>query len=395
MTQEAIVRAAERVVSELQADGHHTCLGYAGVSTAYHSDEDSTAHWISRFLEGYFLPVDTGAAQASVISTSNVALFAALQGFASQQPGLGKNEYAEIPLTDEVALVHTKATKVTPEEDVYLLLFRRKRTVVLATSGNLEVRREEGMQTVRALAKWLLVERGWIPMHSACVARDGRAICIAGEKASGKTSTLLNLLARDGCDLLAIDKFLIRDAGPNLEVCGLPGKAGIRVGSAIVQPQVLAWLSGAAESFFPRLSPEDVEHIASTNTPEQLRQRTEKIHLLPTELAGLFGASITPAAPLGVLLVPVFDLALHSPRLVPCEPERAMRTLAASYAGLLSKGEGFLLNFFDLSDAILKERLATLLASRAQQVEAYELHQNHRTNEEAATLVASVLTSAA
>jgi hypothetical protein len=72
-----------------------------------------------------------------------------------------------------------------------------------------------------------------------------------------------------------------------------------------------------------------------------------------------------------------------------------MRTLAASYAGLLSKGEGFLLNFFDLSDAILKERLATLLASRAPQVEAYELHQNHRTNEEAAALVASVLTSAA
>jgi hypothetical protein len=392
---QAIVRAAERVIGELEAGGHRTCLAHAGVSTAYHSDEDSTGRWITRFLEGYFTPSDAGTADASVYSTGDAALFAALQGLATRQSGLGKNEYAEIPFPGPVAVVHTRATKVTPEEDVYLLLLKEERTIVLATSGNLEVRREEGMQTVRALAKWLLLERGWIPMHSACVARDGRAICIAGEKSSGKTSTLLNLLARDGCDLLAIDKFLVRGSGSDLEVCGLPGKAGIRVGSAIVHPQVLAWLSGTAESFFPHLSAADVRQIAATNTPEQLRQRTEKIHLLPTELAGLFGAGITPAAPLEILLSPVFDLGLHAPRLVPVEPEQAIRTLTACYAGLLSKGEGFLLNFFDLDDALLRERLATLLPTRAPGVEAYELHQNHRTNEEAAALVAAALTSAA
>lgn len=395
MDPQAITRAAERVIGDLQEGGHRTCLAFGGVSTAYHSDEDSTAGWITRFLEGYFTPTTTGTADASVYSTADAALYAALQGLAPRGPELGRNDYADIPVTEDVTVVHTRATKVTPEEDVYLVLFRRQRGVVLATSGNLEVRREEGMQTLRALAKWLLLERGWVPMHSACVARDGRAICIAGEKASGKTSTLLNLLARDGCELVAIDKFLVRGAGAHLEVRGLPGKAGIRVGSAIVQPQVLSWLSGTAESFFPHLGADDVQRIAATNTPEQLRQRSEKVHLLPTELAGLFGTSITPAAPLQVLLTPVFDLGLHSPRLVPVEPEQALRTLTASYAGLLTKGEGFLLHFFDLSDDLLRERLATLLPSRAPRLEAYELHQNHRTNEEAATLVAAALTSAA
>jgi hypothetical protein len=393
MAQDAVESAAADVVGHIQAQGHHLRLDYAGVSTAYHSDEGTSAAWIEQFLKGYFRTSDTGEADAAVYSTADAALFASLQSLASQQPTLGKNDYVEIPLTDAVALIHTKATKVTPEEDVYRLLFTRQRRIVLVTSGNPEVRREEGMQTLRALGKWLLLEKGWIPMHSACVAKGGRAICVAGEKASGKTSTLLNLLARGGCDLLAIDKFLIRESGSHLEVCGLPGKSGIRVGSAVVHPQVLDWLARARSPFFPHISAEEVQHIAATNTPEGLRNRSEKIHLLPAELAEMFGTQITPTAPLGLLLVPVFDLGVEEPRLVSVDPEPAIMMLAECYAGLLSKGEGFLLHFFDLSDDVLKERLAMLLSRHLPQVGTYELHQNHTTNEQAAALVGNLLSS--
>jgi hypothetical protein len=154
---------------------------------------------------------------------------------------------------------------------------------------------------------------------------------------------------------------LIHDGGSHLEVCGIPGKIGIRVGSAIAQPQVLHWLAEATASFFPNISREGVQHVAATNTPEQLRTRTEKIHMTPAELATLFGGFITPTAPLGLLLIPVFDLDIEETRLVRAEPEQAIRMLMNCYAGLLSKGEGFLLHFFDISDARLEERLATLL----------------------------------
>ena len=388
-----VVAAAEQVAGELQANGHRICLDYAGASVAHHSDDSTTAEWVTRFLEGYFVPSDTSEAQAAIYSTADGALFTSLQTLASLQPAMEKNQYAQRPLTDDVALIHTRATKVTPHEDVYRLLFKRRRRIVLVTSGNLEVRREESMQTLRAFGKWLLIERGWIPMHSACVAKEGRAICIIGEKASGKTSTLLNLLARNACDLVAIDKFLVRDAGSRLEVCGLPGKSGIRIGSAVVHPQVLTWLTSGAAPFFPHISAEDVQHIAATNTPEQLRNRQEKIHMLPTELAELFGTSITPTAPLGFLLIPVFDLGVDDARLVPAAAEQARRMMAECYAGLMSKGEGFLLHFFDLSDAVLKDRLEGLLSRHLHRAGAYELHQNHTTNEQAAQLVANVVTS--
>jgi hypothetical protein len=386
-----VASEAEKVLGHIQAHGSRVRFEYGGVSTAYLSDEGVASQWIAQMCEGYFVPSGAKEADVTIYSTGDPALYASLRGLASQDSAVEKHEYVEIPFTDSVALIGRKAGKPLPREDVYLLLFKKERRIVLVTSGDLEVRREEGMQTLRAAMKWLLVERGWIPLHAACVARDGRAVCVAGQKGSGKTSTLLNLLVRNGCDLLAADKFLVRDAGSHLQVCGLPGKLGVRIGSAIVQPRLLTWLEEAAASFFPRISPETVRHIAATNTPEQLRHRGEKILMLPTELANLFGRSITPTAPLGLLLIPVFDLNIEGARLDALEPEQASEMLLSCYVSILSKGEGFLLHFFDLSDALIKERLAGLLADHLPEVASYAVHQNHMTNEQTAKLVEALL----
>ena len=347
--------------------------------------------WITRFFEGYFLPSKTTEAHATLYSTADAALFTLLQQHAAPGATSGKNQFVDIPLAQDVALIHSRSTKVVPEEDVFRLLFTRQRRILLVTSGNPEVRSEEGMQTLRALCKWLLLERGWIPMHSACVAQGGRALCITGGKASGKTSTLMNLLARNRCDVLAIDKLLIRGAGSGVDICGLPGKIGVRVGTAVVQPQLLSWLRGEQVTFFPHISAEDVERIAETNTPEELRTRPEKIHLLPTELASLFGTSITPTARLELVLIPVFDLGVTTSRLIRANPGEALRILLDCYTGLGSKGEAFLLHFFDLSDADLRERLEALLSQHLVDIPAYGLHQSHTTNEQSSTLIAGRL----
>ena len=391
MTPGEIASRAEQIARDIRARGDLVRFEYAGVSIAYGSDDGATAPWISRFLEGYFVPAGAGDADAAVYSSADPALFASLQELVPWQPAAGKYDSSEIPFTASVALVRKGAGKVRPRDDVFLLLFPATRTIVVVTSGSPEVRREEGMQILRALGKWLLLEQGWIPLHSACAAKNGRTICVTGGKGSGKTSTLLNLLARNGCDLVAVDKFLVREAGSRLEVCGIPGKIGIRVGTAMAQPKVLSWLTDATAPFFPNISPQEVGHIAATNTPEQLRTRDEKIHLTPAEVTALFGGSITPIAPLGLVLIPVFDLSLADSRLVRAEPEEAIGLLMECYVGLLSKGEGFLLHFFDLSDALLEQRLTTLLRTHLPEVAAYSVHQNHRTNERTAELVADLL----
>ena len=92
------------------------------------------------------------------------------------------------------------------------------------------------------------------------------------------------------------------------------------------------------DPFFPHISAEDVQQIAVASTPEELRTRPEKIHLLPMDLAELFEASITPAARLALLLTPVFDPGIEDARLVRATDEHSHRMLMESYAGLHSKG---------------------------------------------------------
>jgi hypothetical protein len=391
MRTDEIASRAEQVTADIRARGAHVGLRYADVVTGYCSDEDPSADWIRQFFEGYLTECDARTADATVYSSGDPALFAALQDLAPGELAAGRRGYEEVPLTGSVTVIRTEADKVTPPEDVFLVLFPRQRAILLVTSGHPEVRREEGMQILRAVSKWLLLDRGWIPMHSACAARYGRTICVTGLKAAGKTSTLLNLLARNGCDLLAVDKFLLRDGGSHLEVRGIPGKIGIRVGSAIVQPRVLDWLGDPGPHFFPHLGLDEVRSIAATRTPAELRTRKEKIHMTPAELSGLFGRSITPSAPLGLVLIPVFDLHAEAARLVAVEPEQVIRLLTTCYVGLLSKGEGYLRHLFPLDDALFQARLATLLGTYLPGVPSWELHQNHRTNEQAAELVAGLL----
>jgi len=389
-----VVSRAELVIGDIRARGHSMCLTYAGVSLAFGCQDAAVGEWIRQFLAGYFTPSGAVVEDVAVYATADPELLAALRSSTSHRPAAGKHEYQEIPVSDSVVLVRKGAETALPDDDVYLLLFREQRRILLVTPDDQEVQREEGMQVLRAAGKWLLLERGWIPMHSACVAKDGRAVGVVGQKASGKTSTLLNLLARNGCDLVAADKFLLREDGRGLEICGLPGKIGVRVGSVVVQPRLLDWLARDEAPFFPHLSPEEVQRIAETNTPDQLRSRKEKILLLPDELAGLFDTSIEPTAPLGLLLIPMFDPDLEESRLVRVGPEQATAMLLTAYVSLFSKAEGFLLAFFDLDDARLERRLAALLDEHLPGVPTYEVHQSHTTNEQTAALVAGVLASA-
>ena len=210
------------------------------------------------------------------------------------------------------------------------------------------------MQILRALSKWLLLEQGWIPLHSACAAKNGRTICVTGGKASGKTSTLLNLLARNGCDLVAVDKFLIRDGG---RAGGLrdprqdrhPRRHGDRAASGADLAH------REATPFFPNISPHDVGTSQRPTRPTAPDPRRED----PPD-PGRTGRAVRCPSP------PPLRSACSCPRLrsVPRRtpgahrPRRGSRLLTEVLRQPPEQGQGFLLHFFDLSDALLQQRLA-------------------------------------
>ena len=392
MTEQTIILECQRAISRLEARSSYTRFDFGEANVGYYCDDTDSAEWMRRFFAGYFVPSTRPSAHAFVYSTCDPTLLALLQTHFPYSLPLSKEEYREIALNPQSLLIHRRTAGTPTPEDVYYYLLKPGRKILIVSSGTPEIRREQGYQTIRALMRMLLIERGWLPFHGACCTKNGQGICIVGNKFAGKTSTLINLLAKNGFHVVSTGRLLLYDAGSHVLARGLPCIAGIRLATLLCHPTLLHWLEKTTDSFFPHISLERVYEIAASTSAEELTRGKEKTRLLTSELAALFGASIEVMTPLTLFLIPIFDPSLQVSSLVPLREERhAVATLVSNYPSLSRKGEGFLQHFFDISDEILKERLTSLLTKFLPDIPIYELYQNSNTNNHAAALVADVV----
>lgn len=104
------------------------------------------------------------------------------------------------------------------------------------------------MRLVRGIAARVLLAEGWTPLHAACVMTRAGAVCLLGERGSGKTTALLHLLAGAAgpVALVANSIVFLRPQGA-VEVCTLPTAIGLRAPSMGLFPTLntLARDSGA------------------------------------------------------------------------------------------------------------------------------------------------------
>jgi dolichol-phosphate mannosyltransferase len=66
---------------------------------------------------------------------------------------------------------------------------------------------------VEPLLRFLLVRRGFMLLHAACIAIEGRSIMLSARTDTGKTSTILSLLRRYGGTFYSDDMVVVSDQG--------------------------------------------------------------------------------------------------------------------------------------------------------------------------------------
>ena len=66
---------------------------------------------------------------------------------------------------------------------------------------------------IEALLRFVLVSRGYVLLHAACVGVQGRAALFSAQTDTGKTSTVIDLVRRRGYSFLADDMVIIDPAG--------------------------------------------------------------------------------------------------------------------------------------------------------------------------------------
>jgi dolichol-phosphate mannosyltransferase len=66
---------------------------------------------------------------------------------------------------------------------------------------------------VEAMLRFMLVDRGYVLLHSGCVAKDGRATLLSAQTDTGKTSTVIRLVRDFGYSFLSDDMTIVSPTG--------------------------------------------------------------------------------------------------------------------------------------------------------------------------------------
>ena len=379
----------QRMFADVADAGTYGCFEYQGIAVGLHSDDAELLTWFGAFFGGYFAVTDNERTDAAVYSSQDPAVFSRLKEWAtsSGRPRSdGETEYA----VDGHRIIYSREVdeaKGKVEENCFVLSTSGRR-VLVSSPGALKDRQKTVKRSLRNLMKLLFLEKGWLPFHSAACIWNDTGICILGGKYAGKTSTLVNLLARPGARLVTNDTLFLRDGGAVLEGCGFPNKAGLRIGALAAYPRLVDWIERTTDSFYPQIDAETFRDVVATTPVDELGSRSEKIVLLSTELAEQFDVPIEHVAAIELFLVVQFDPSLEQSRLTPVtDPEQISRYLAANFRSLSKEKQDFLQDFFDFDATTVQSAFDALLEKFASRVTVVELHQNAATNEHSAELV--------
>src|SRR5438874_1128871 len=129
VTREKLAAEGQRVMNELEATGNHICFNFHDVRTGYYSDETDSISWLSRYFEGFFHPSTEAEMHAVIYSTSDPALYTLLQ--MHHHLLSSKNDYLELALSPQTTLIHKKCKETSPQEDVYCILQKQERKLLL------------------------------------------------------------------------------------------------------------------------------------------------------------------------------------------------------------------------------------------------------------------------
>jgi hypothetical protein len=380
----------QRMFADVADAGSYGCFEYQGISVGFYSDDATLLESFTKYFGGYFTVTGSHQTDAVVYSSQDPVLFQRLKEGTTSRGEARSGEETEYAVDAQHRIIYRREVDEAKGKvgEHCIVLSQLDRNVLVSSPGTFKSRRTTVKRSLRNMMKLLLMEKGWVPLHSAACILNDTGICILGGKFAGKTSTLINLLAQPGAKFVSSDNLFLRDGGTFLESCGFPNNTGLRIGTLAAHPWLADRLEKATESFHPRIDGKAFRDIVATTPAAELVSRPEKIVLLSTELAELFDIPIEQVTRIELLLVIQFDPSLAQSHMSPVtDPQQVGEYLAANVRSLSKEKQDFLQGFFDFNDNTLQAALDELQEKFTSRVAVYELRQSANTNEHSAEMV--------
>ena len=371
MTLHAVFREA---LYRVRRDGTGIRLRCARHTVVLRSDTPAVLDKVGSIVGEYFwlapLVPDVAREECEVALTVNSGLFRAV---AAQ---------AEVALHGDPTIL----TRMETRDGQVHYVFEDGRSELLIVSdgpgGHAEM---AAVRAARAVLLLGLERSGWHYFHAACVAAGNRGIVLTGNKFSGKTTTLFNLL-RSGWDFVANDKIAIGITDELPSVLGFPINLGVRDATFDV----------LADQLPANLRSVWIDRLATRSEQERAGSR---VYFSPREIAEMFSTKIASACRLTMFVLPEYDATVRRPSLEFLEPSSAIKVLFQQHLSGLSSIEP--------EQAFLQRMLPggpepdSIAADFTKQLEmicretpCYRLRQNERVNDRVDQLLRSLLLTA-
>jgi hypothetical protein len=295
-------------------------FGTATVEVA--SEDEVVGRWLAEFVTPWFSVGAPGDAGPLVRMISSAERFAAL---AARQSNSAVEEVACFGLDSELVSYPgwIDADGTTVVSDTKFGGFYRmhdQHIEVVARPGDRNTRIGL-MRVVREIATLRVLRDPILDLHAAAFVWRGRAVLVAGNKNTGKTSLLAHALASGQAGLLANDRVMVRGAS---QAYGVPTVVSVREGTLRSFPAIAAGLPTRATLL-------TTEELASNGTCHV--QTGQRMMLSPAQFARQLGAKVEASAPIGVVVFPEVSSDVESWSLLPITRADGARRLCESLYG--------------------------------------------------------------
>lgn len=189
----------------------------------------------------------------------------------------------------------------------FLLFDKKNKEFIIGTNQN-ETYFETAKNCFKIIRKILEVElsKNYIYLHSGFIIHNSYGIGLIGEKFTGKTTTILNMLMHLNPRFVSNDKVYLKIEKEDVEIFSLPYTVGVRKGTLIRYPKLLQKINEYNErNVLVDFIQDDEKNVDKSNS---------KIYISPKELNELFSVDIISSGSLNLFVEPYYNPNISFPR---------------------------------------------------------------------------------
>ncbi|QHE59809.1 hypothetical protein FHE72_01195 [Rossellomorea vietnamensis] len=231
------------------------------------------------------------------------------------------------------------------------------------------------LRLLRNIFRWEFYKQGAVFIHGGLVEYMNYGIAIIGHKKTGKTSTILSLLAKEGINFSTNDDLLVACNDEELKAFGWPRSIGVR-------KETLMSLKDFAPNYIDSILKLKHPGLDIYKTNNEITNLPNIVDFLPSELANCYSKKIFSKLNLKFLVFPKFTNDLK-PSVTILSPKDAYGTLMESLEVMPSSYNLFLKDYYGLNDSSLIPKIKEMIDSTV----SIQLNQSMENLEEASNLL--------